>query len=141
MSLKMGVAAIAVAVTMGGVGTAIAETVQTSSMQPMTISRVIAYGQQNQDPVALLTAVRMLNDLGAHVAQPSTDAAPTGEQSQPVFDPVALLEEAEGYATGNDALLAMIDEELNSVESSRWVCYWEYYCDAWGWCEYVEICY
>jgi hypothetical protein len=113
----------------------------TSSMQPMVIARVIAYGQDNQDPLALVTAVRMLNDLGANVAQPSADAAPVGEQQQPVYDPVALLEEAEGYAAGDQELIAMIDAEMDTIESSRWVCYWEYYCDAWGWCNYVEVCY
>jgi hypothetical protein len=122
-------------------GSAFAAEPPTSSMQPMVISRVIAYGQENQDPVALLTAVRMLNDLGAHVAQPSLSSAPVGEQQQPTYDPVALLEEAQGYAAGDEQLIAMIDAEMDTIESSRWVCYWEYYCDAWGWCNYVEVCY
>jgi hypothetical protein len=142
MSLKsVGIATILAAVAMGGVSTAFAEEAPVSSMAPMTIARVVAFGQENHDPLALITAVRMLNDLGANVAIPGTDTGATGEQSQPVFDPVALLEEAEGYAGEDAELMAMIDAEMDSIESSRWVCYWEYYCDAWGWCEYLEVCY
>ena len=142
MSFKsVGVAAVLAAVTMGSVPAAFAEGTPVSPMQPMTIARVIAFGQANHDPLALITAVRMLNDLGANVAIPGTDAGATGEQSQPVFDPVALLEEAEGYAGGDAQVMAMIDAEMDGIESSRWVCYWEYYCDSWGWCNYVEVCY
>ncbi|MGF1625514.1 MAG: hypothetical protein ACFCVH_11575 [Alphaproteobacteria bacterium] len=135
------VAIAAASMLFGSVSASLAEQAPATSMQPMTISRVIAYGQENQDPLALVTAVRMLNDLGAHVAQPGAQSEPTGEQSQPMYDPVALLEEAQGYATGNDQLIAMIDAEMDNIESSRWVCYWEVYCDAWGWCNYVEVCY
>lgn len=142
MSVKsVGVALAVAAMTLGSVSATFAEEAPVSSMAPMTIARVVAFGQQNQDPLALITAVRMLNDLGANVAIPGTDVGATGEQSQPVFDPVALLEEAESYAAGDAEVLAMIETEMDSVESSRWVCYWEYYCDSWGWCNYVEVCY
>lgn len=140
--MRMGVAAVALAAAaVGSMQSAFAEEAPTSSMQPMVIARVIDYGQQNQDPLALVTAVRMLNDLGAHVAQPNPDAQSVEGQQQPSYDPVALLEEAEGYAAGDPQLIAMIDAEMDSIETSRWVCYWEYYCDAWGWCNYYEVCY
>ena len=142
MSLqKLGAAVAFAAVAIGGISAAHAEDPPVSSMGPMAISRVVAFGQENQDPLALLTAVRMLNDLGAHVAMPGSQAQPTGEQAQQMYDQVALLEEAEGYAAGNEQLVAMIDAEMDNIESSRWVCYWEVYCDAYGWCEYVEVCY
>ncbi len=136
-----GAAVVFAAVAFGGVSAASAEEPPVSSMTPMAISRVIAFGQEHQDPLALLTAVRMLNDLGAHVAMPGAQSEPTGEQAQQMFDQVALLEEAEGYAAGDAELVAMIDAEMDNIESSRWVCYWEVYCDAYGWCEYVEVCY
>ena len=49
---------------------------------------------------------------------------------------------AKNYATGpNASLAAAIDAEIKNVSSTQATCYYQYYCNAWGYCWYEYYCY
>jgi hypothetical protein len=97
------------------------------------------YGTANHDPASLLAAAHIINGLKANVALQKA-----GGMGKPAgaYDPMALLKLAKSYATGPNASLASaIDGEMKAVSSTQAVCYYQYYCNAWGYCWYAYQCY
>jgi hypothetical protein len=41
----------------------------------------------------------------------------------------------------NASLASAIDGEMKAVSSTQAVCYYSYYCNAWGYCWYAYRCY
>ena len=87
-------------------------------------SKLVAYARENQSPLAMLTAVQMLQrvrvqDGAGRVKEGPSDAAagaPAGPEGQkgktpaPSLDAKVLLAEARTWAKGNQSLLTLIDE-------------------------------
>jgi hypothetical protein len=66
--------------------------------------QVVSYGQTQKDPLVLLSAVKLLDDLPfAGIVKPGQD-----EKSGARFDRTSLLAEAKKFAEGDDELLAVI---------------------------------
>ncbi len=66
--------------------------------------QVVSYGEAQKDPLVILTAVKLLDDLPfAGIAKPGKD-----EKTVTRYDRVALLDEAKQFAAGDDELLAVI---------------------------------
>jgi hypothetical protein len=98
------------------------------------------YGEANHDPASLLAAAHIINGLKSNVAMktPMKDGAGQPES----YDPLTLLKLAKTYATGpNASLAAAIDTEMKAVSATQAVCYYQYYCNGWGYCWYQYYCY
>ncbi len=96
------------------------------------------YGTANHDPASLLAAAHIINGLKANVGTMKSGAAGKPQ----AYDPITLLKLAKTYATGPNASLASaIDTEMKAVSSTQAVCYYQYYCNAWGYCWYAYQCY
>ena len=66
--------------------------------------QVVSYGQSQKDPLVLLSAVKLLDDLPfAGIAKPGQD-----EKTGARYDRVSLLNEAKQYAAGDEDLLTVI---------------------------------
>ena len=99
------------------------------------------YGIDNKDPYSLLTAARIIDGLKANVAKQTPIKLTKGAKPES-YDPLALLKLAKGYASGTDAsLAAAIDVETKNVSATQAVCYYQYYCNGWGYCWYQYYCY
>jgi len=97
------------------------------------------YGTANHDPASLLAAAHIINGLKANVGM---QKAGGGDAKPQAYDPMTLLKLAKTYATGpNAALASAIDGEMKAVSSTQAVCYYSYYCNAWGYCWYAYRCY
>ena len=99
------------------------------------------YGIDNKDPYSLLTAAPISDGLKANVAKQAPVKLTKGAKPE-TYDPLALLKLAKGYAAGTDAsLTAAIDVETKNVSATQAVCYYQYYCNGWGYCWYQYYCY
>jgi len=99
-----------------------------------------AYGEANHDPATLLAAAHLINGLKSNVGTMKSGAA--GAKPTATYDPLTLLKMAKTYATGpNASLAAAIDAEIKNVSATQAVCYYQYYCNAWGYCWYEYYCY
>ena len=97
------------------------------------------YGEANHDPASLLAAAHIINGLKSNVA---VQKPAVGAGKLTAYDPMNLLKLAKTYATGpNASLAAAIDGEMKNVSSTQAVCYYQYYCNAWGYCWYAYQCY
>ncbi len=66
--------------------------------------KIVAYGESQKDPLVMLSAVKLLDDLPfGGVAKPNTD-----EKNPVRYDRVALLDQAKQYAVGDEELLTVI---------------------------------
>lgn len=98
------------------------------------------YGEANHDPASLLAAAHIINGLKSNVAVKT--AMKEGGGKPESYDPLTLLKLAKTYATGANASLAgAIDTEMKAVSATQAVCYYQYYCNAWGYCWYEYYCY
>ncbi len=94
---------------------------------------LIAYGRANQDPLALLSGVQMMVKAAAGT---------TIESAGKPMDLGAVLDEAVAMAPDDALIVARADVLRDEAETkSRGVCYWEYWCDYYGYCEYWYVCY
>jgi len=99
-----------------------------------------AYGEANHDPATLLAAAHLINSLKSNVGTMKSGAP--GAKPASTYDPLTLLKMAKNYATGpNASLAAAIDAEMKNVSATQAVCYYQYYCNAWGYCWYEYYCY
>jgi hypothetical protein len=95
-------------------------------------SELVQYAHQNESPMAMLTAVQMLErvkvqDSAERVGSKKTGLQHEGEQvkegkkgetSAPTLDPEKLLAEAKPWAKGNQNLLALIEAEAVKAKAA-----------------------
>ncbi len=94
---------------------------------------LLSYGRANQDPLALLSAVQMMVK--------AADGTTIESAGKPI-DLGAVLDEAIAMAPDDALILARADTLRDEAETrTRGICYWEYWCDWYGYCEYWYICY
>ncbi len=98
-----------------------------------TANAMINYGRAHKDALAMIAGVQMM----VSVAEGTTI-----ESAGKPMDLSAVLDEAVALA-GDDALIkAKADSLRDEAETkSRGACYWEYWCDWYGYCEYWYVCY
>lgn len=98
-----------------------------------TASAVINYGRSKGDALAMVTGVEMM--LGA---AEGTTIETKGE----VLDVSAILDEAAEIGKDDALIVAKVEELRDAAETkTRGACYWEYWCDWYGYCEYWYVCY
>jgi hypothetical protein len=74
--------------------------------------QVVAYGETQKDPLVLLTAVQILDDL------PFAGVAKADAKDKSTYDRAALLNQAKDYATGDAELLAVIAKLQDAPEAT-----------------------
>ena len=80
--------------------------------------QVASYAEENKDPLVLLTAVKMLDNIPfGGIVKPGQD-----EKTGAKYDRDALLAEAKKFATGDTELLAVIQKVQDAPEptATRW---------------------
>jgi hypothetical protein len=107
----------------------LAETKSTLTMA----NAMITYGRANQDPLALISAVQMMVR--------ATEGTTIESGGQPV-DLGAILDEAIALAPDDQLIAARADALRDEAETrTRAICYWETWCDWYGYCETYYTCY
>lgn len=98
-----------------------------------TANAMINYGRAHKDALAMIAGVQMM----VAVAEGTTI-----ETGGTPMDLGAILDEAVALA-GDDELIKAKAEALrdDAETKSRGACYWEYWCDWYGYCEYWYVCY
>lgn len=98
-----------------------------------TANAMINYGRAKKDALAMIAGVQMM----VAVAEGTTIEA----KGAPM-DLGAVLDEAVALAP-EDALIKAKADDLRdaATEKTRGMCYWEYWCDWYGYCEYWYVCY
>ena len=70
------------------------------------------------------------------------DIDTVAEKLKDASDIGAILDEAVAMAPDDALIVARADELRDEAETvTRGVCYWEYWCDYYGYCEYWYVCY
>lgn len=138
--MKRLLAALVLATSLSGVAPVFAETAAPNPLETaeakstLTIANaLITYGRANQDALALLSGVQMMVS-----ASNGTSIETAGKP----IDLGAILDEAVAMAPDDALIMARADvlrEEAETV--TRGACYWEYWCDYYGYCEYWYVCY
>lgn len=139
--MKRLIAALAFAATLLGLGPAIAQDaaapnpveIAAAKSTLATANAVINYGRSNGDALAMIAGVQMMV-TAAEGTTIETGGTP--------IDLGAILDEAVALAP-DDALITARAEELRDAAETRTrgVCYWELWCDYYGYCEYWYVCY
>jgi len=98
-----------------------------------TATAMINYGRSKKDALAMIAGVQMM----VSVAEGTTI-----ESGGQPMDLGKVLDEAVALA-GDDQLVVAKAEALRDAAETktRGACYWEYWCDWYGYCEYWYICY
>jgi multidrug efflux pump subunit AcrA (membrane-fusion protein) len=98
-----------------------------------TANAMINYGRANKDALAMIAGVQMM----VAVAEGTTI-----ESGGVPMDLGAVLDEAVALA-GDDELIKAKAEALrdDAETKTRGACYYEYWCDWYGYCEYWYVCY
>lgn len=108
-----------------------AQAEQASTLQ--TATAMINYGRSKGDALAMIAGVQMM----LSVAEGTTIEA----QGQPL-DLSAVLNEAKELGKDDPLVVAKADALMDAAETkTRGACYWEYWCDWYGYCEYWYVCY
>jgi hypothetical protein len=86
-----------------------------------TAYRLAAYGREKSDPQALILAAKMMNEVGASKAElkgVTTGGAPDAKPktAKPEMTAASLLDEADGLARGDQAVLTQIAEVRASAQ-------------------------
>ena len=100
-------------------------------------SELEAFGLEQGDPFALVTAVHLYDSLQSPVLQRDQDG-PEGE----VVDRDFLLDRASALASGGNGIQGVVDSlrQGNRTRGQSFPqCRWRYYCYA-GWCSYEWVC-
>jgi hypothetical protein len=139
-AMKRLLAALAFATALAGVAPLYAqdaapnpiETAETKST--LTIANaMISYGRANKDALALLSGVQMMV---------SAAEGTTIESGGKPMDLGAVLDEAIALAPDDQLIVARAEVLRDEAETkTRGACYWEYWCDYYGYCEYWWVCY
>lgn len=111
---------------------------QAEGRQILETARALeSYGEAKGDPLALVTAAKMVASVPGRVLA-------DGQQGDKGanFDIEAVLKKAEGLAQG-DELITKVAGDVRTLAqaNSKAVCYWQYYCYWNGYCEYAYYCY
>lgn len=138
--MKHLLAAIVVAFGLSGIAPSFAETaapnpVETAEAKStLTIANaLITYGRSNKDALALISGVQMM------ITASKGTTVETG--GQPI-DLGAILDEAVAMAPDDQLIVARADALREEAETIvRDICYWEYWCDYYGYCEWWYVCY
>jgi hypothetical protein len=94
---------------------------------------LVTYGRANQDPLALISGVQMMIKAAEGT---------TIESGGKPMDLGAVLDEAVAMAPDDQLIVARAEALRDEAETrTRGVCYWEYWCDWYGYCEYWYVCY
>ena len=98
-----------------------------------TANAMINYGRAKKDALAMVAGVQMM----VAVAEGTTI-----EAGGTPMDLGKVLDEAVALAP-EDALVKARADSLRdaATEKTRGMCYWEYWCDWYGYCEYWYVCY
>jgi hypothetical protein len=107
---------------------------QAEAKSTLTIANaLVTYGRANQDPLALISGVQMMI---------SAAEGTTIEAGGAPMDLGAVLDEAVAMAPDDQLIVARADALRDEAETrTRGACYWEYWCDYYGYCEYWYVCY
>ena len=98
-----------------------------------TANAMINYGRAHKDSLAMIAGVQMMVAV-AEGTRIETGGAP--------LDLAAVLDEAVALSPDDELIKAKADALRDDAETkSRGACYWEYWCDWYGYCEYWYICY
>jgi opacity protein-like surface antigen len=98
-----------------------------------TANAMVNYGRSKGDALAMIAGVKMM----LAVAEGTTI-----EAAGAPLDLAAVLDEAVALAGGDALVTAEADKLRDAAETkTRGACYWEYWCDWYGYCEYWYICY
>ncbi len=98
-----------------------------------TANAMINYGRSKKDALAMIAGVQMM----VSVAQGTTIEA----GGQPM-DLGKVLDEAVALAGDDQLVIAKAEALRDEAETkTRGACYWEYWCDWYGYCEYWYVCY
>jgi hypothetical protein len=86
-----------------------------------TAYRLAAYGREKSDPQALILSAKMMNEVGAASADLKGEikgaaADASAKKAKPETTAASLLDEAEGLARGNEAVLTQIAEVRASAQ-------------------------
>jgi hypothetical protein len=139
--MKRLITALALATALFGAAPVLAESpaapnpIETAEAKStLTIANaLVTYGRANQDPLALISGVSMM----VKAAEGTTI-----ESAGKPMDLGAILDEAVAMAPDDALITARADELRDAAETkTRGVCYWEYWCDYYGYCEYWYVCY
>ncbi|MGA0540912.1 hypothetical protein [Neotabrizicola sp. VNH66] len=98
-----------------------------------TATAMINYGRSKQDALAIIAGVQMM----VSVAEGTTI-----ESGGQALDLNAVLDEAATIGKDDPLVMAKVEELRDAAETkTRGACYWEYWCDWYGYCEYWYVCY
>ncbi len=98
-----------------------------------TANAMINYGRAHKDSLAMIAGVQMMVAV-AEGTTIETGGAP--------LDLAAVLDEAVALSPDDELIKAKADALRDDAETkSRGACYWEYWCDWYGYCEYWYVCY
>lgn len=99
----------------------------------VTANAMINYGRSKGDALAMIAGVQMM----LAVAEGTTI-----ESGGAPMDLTAVLNEAKEMGKDDPLIVAKADALMDAAETkTRGACYWEYWCDWYGYCEYWYICY
>jgi hypothetical protein len=101
---------------------------------------LVAYGEAKNDPLALVTAAKMVASVPGRVLAVGQDGS-AGPDMSVDFDVETVLKKAEDLAQG-DALIATVAAQVRDTAAadSKSACYWAWQCYWTGWCEYRYDC-
>jgi hypothetical protein len=77
--------------------------------------KVVSYGEDQKNPLILISAVKLLDDLPFDSIPKQGQDEKTGAQ----YDRLSLLNQAKGYAPGDTELLALIEKVQNPPETTE----------------------
>lgn len=137
--MKRFFAAVAFAATLAGVAPGFAQeaanpVATAEAKSTLSIANaMINYGRSNKDALAMLAGVQMMV-----TAAEGTTIEAAGKP----MDLGAVLDEAVALAPEDALIAARADDLRDAAETkTRGACYWEYWCDYYGYCEYWYVCY
>ncbi len=121
---------------------------QSGASLATTLNYLVRFGTDAKDPYALLTAARLINRERAFVESIPEGGRATSTASPKMIDPLEILDQAEKFAVGNETLLSEIRKDRNAMGGTRWWgwgsgggCSTRWRCNAWGYCEWVTVCF
>ncbi len=105
-----------------------------------TARNLVSYGETKSDPLALVTAAKMMASVPGRVLADGQDGA-AGADKAAGFDIEGVLKKAEDMAQGDELITKVAGQvRETAAANSKAVCYWAYSCYYNGWCEYAYAC-
>jgi hypothetical protein len=105
-----------------------------------TARNLVSYGEAKSDPLALVTAAKMMASVPGKVLADNAKGE-EGADKAAAFDIEGVLKKAEELAQGDELITKVAGEvRTTAAANSKAVCYWQYYCYYNGWCEYAYAC-